>query len=153
LAIGELDEDRRDNSERTGHQVSCMKRRMERALAADRGQVRVVRQIIRSFLEGWKLSFLSAEAELLATELASNAIVHAGGDSFSFAIEVVGDELLIEVRDQSCRPPALLDSDPDAEGGRGVLLVAAVAKEWGTHVTGTGKTTWCSLAAAGADGP
>lgn len=130
-----------------------MKKRMERALATDRGQVRVVRQIIRGFLEAWKLSFLSAEAELLGTELASNAIVHAGGDSFCFAIEVTGDELLIEVRDQSCRPPALLESGLDAEGGRGVLLVATVAKEWGTHVTGSGKTTWCSLAATGAGAP
>lgn len=147
MAIGELDGNRRNHSDRTVHQVSGMKKRTERALVAEKGQVRVVRQIIRGFLESWKLSSLSAEAELLGSELASNAIVHAGGDSFSFAIEVAGDELLIEIRDASCRPPALLEADPEAEGGRGVLLVAAMAKEWGTRVTGTGKTTWCSLAA------
>lgn len=114
---------------------------------AEKAQVRVVRQLIRCFLEGWKLTSLSAEAELLGSELAANAIVHAGGDSFSFAIEVVDGLLVIEVRDQSRRPPALLNGHPDAEGGRGVLLVAAMAKEWGTRISGAGKTTWCSLAA------
>src|SRR5689334_14963029 len=99
--------------------------------AARADQVGAVRRAIRSFLASWQLSRPADDAELLGTELASNAIVHAGGDSFRFAIEISGGLVRIEIRDGSPEFPALHRADPDAEGGRGILLVSALAKEWG----------------------
>ncbi len=120
-------------------------RRIEMTFTARADQVGAVRRAIRSFLASWQASRLTGDAELLGTELASNAIVHAGGGSFGFAIEIDGGQVRIEIRDESPEFPALRRADPDAESGRGILLVSALAKEWGVGVDGGAKTTWCVL--------
>lgn len=48
-------------------------------------------------------------------------------------ITVTGLNLLIEVWDESDLPPVLQEPSLDAEGGRGLLLVAAIAKQWGCY--------------------
>jgi hypothetical protein len=59
-----------------------------------------------------------------------------------------GGRLRIEVWDADARPPVPQPVDADAEGGRGLLLVAALSAAWGWHpVRGGGKVVWCEPAA------
>ena len=58
-----------------------------------------------------------------------------------------GDVLLIEVYDTDSNPPVLCDADADAENGRGLMLVDALAKEWSYFFPPDGgKVVYCVLA-------
>src|SRR5579863_5814777 len=75
-------------------------------------------------------------AELLVCELVTNA-ARFGGDPASAKASLISlslrhfrESLLIEVYDTDDNPPILSAHDDDAESGRGLLLVNALAKEW-----------------------
>jgi serine/threonine-protein kinase RsbW len=93
-----------------------------------------------------------AEAAALAvSELATNAIAHTSsglpGGTFAVSVQAESGGVLIRVRDEGARTtPALADPAPDAEHGRGLQIVAAVAAEWGTELAIAGRTTWCWIA-------
>nr|WSY52507.1 ATP-binding protein [Streptomyces sp. NBC_00886] len=88
-------------------------------------------------------------AEHVVAELAANAATHGRvpGRDFRLTLYVVGGTLRIEVTD-TCgdRPPRPQDPTPDAESGRGLLLLAALADRWGwapgPHPR---KTVWAEL--------
>jgi anti-sigma regulatory factor (Ser/Thr protein kinase) len=90
-----------------------------------------------------------ATAILLTSELVTNAIQHTAprGDLLLTA-RVEAGVLRVEVRDADAAPPRLREADPDAESGRGMVLLAALAKEWGVRRPGrgAGKTVWFTLA-------
>jgi anti-sigma regulatory factor (Ser/Thr protein kinase) len=58
----------------------------------------------------------------------------------------------VEVSDTRAerRPVATTATDPDSESGRGLLLVAALADDWGVtdRREGPGKTVWAVVGAA-----
>jgi hypothetical protein len=56
--------------------------------------------------------------------------------------------LVIQVRDSSDELPARRDAGPDAESGRGLMLVDALGTDWGAYRTGDGKVVWVSLGPA-----
>lgn len=62
---------------------------------------------------------------LLVSEVATNAVVHAGGDRFWVRIHRA--DLRVEVWDSSYKMPCRLPSDEDSEGGRGLELLDALA--------------------------
>lgn len=86
-----------------------------------------------------------ADAELLVSELTTNAVVYAGGP-----VEVrvhVNGVLRVEVADPDPRPlpePAL-PADPETIGGRGLVLVSEISDRWGYDIRGTHKTVWFEL--------
>jgi anti-sigma regulatory factor (Ser/Thr protein kinase) len=85
-------------------------------------------------------------AELLTSELVSNAVLHAQG---SFELSVCGEEgeaIRIEVVDESPLRPVLAPPDGDVIAGRGLWLVDALAEEWGVEPSGHGKAVWFRLA-------
>jgi anti-sigma regulatory factor (Ser/Thr protein kinase) len=90
-------------------------------------------------------------AALLVSELATNAVVHATSD---FAVTVLypspTGRVRIEVVDGVPGEPMPLRPPPTALHGRGLLLVASLADEWGVEWTGreVGKTIWFELAPA-----
>jgi hypothetical protein len=49
----------------------------------------------------------------------------------SLTLRHLPGKVVIEVFDHDPNPPILVDADTDAEGGRGLLLVEALSKEWG----------------------
>ncbi|MET9461946.1 ATP-binding protein [Streptomyces canus] len=103
---------------------------------------RRVRLTIRSGLRHWGLSQVTESAELLATELVTNAFKHGCGD-VGVRLYVTASHLLIEVRDGSPVRPVSGRAALDDEDGRGLLLVSSIADHWGVSPDGT--TTWCSL--------
>ncbi|MGH8891536.1 MAG: SpoIIE family protein phosphatase [Acidothermaceae bacterium] len=88
------------------------------------------------------------EALLLVTELVTNAIVHAGTE-IELRVEAGHGSMRVEVVDQS---PGLITiahemASETREGGRGLLLLDALATEWGTRHFGWGKSVWFQLGA------
>lgn len=88
----------------------------------------------------------AAEAQLLVSELATNAVVHAG-TGIRLTVMREGDCLRIEVRDDDPTVPPVPSTMPPetATGGRGILLVDALAREWGVNANEKGKTIWFEL--------
>jgi hypothetical protein len=54
---------------------------------------------------------------------------------------------LVSVEDPSAAPPVMADDESPGEGGRGLLLVAALSRKWGWTALPTGKRVWCEVSA------
>lgn len=80
--------------------------------------------------------------ELLVSELATNAVVHAYGARVRVQVRVRGRRLRVEVSDDSLSLPAPRLAAVGAENGRGLALVDALAVDAGCDVRAGGKTTW-----------
>lgn len=85
------------------------------------------------------------DAVLVASELTTNAILHAGG-LVSVRIGTAGDSVRIEVHDGTRVPPVLGRNSPEAMTGRGLRLVASLSKQWAAEPTPAGKAVWAELA-------
>ncbi|MBT2397106.1 SpoIIE family protein phosphatase [Streptomyces sp. ISL-100] len=108
------------------------------------------RRLVRGQLAAWGLEKAAQSAELLVSEIVTNAVRHGEThtDSRRGALRLVrGDGLLCEVTDDDGHAlPALTSAGPDDEAGRGLAVVDSVAREWGANRTGEGKTVWFELA-------
>lgn len=91
-------------------------------------------------------SDVSAVAELLAGELLTNAVVHGGG---RFAMEASVDEVavlhVVVVDEAPTQPPVVKRTGPLAEGGRGLVVIDAMASAWGSKRLGAEKAVWFDL--------
>jgi len=103
-----------------------------------------MRRITRAQLRHWDLTTLTDDATLAVSELVTNAIKHGKGQPVGLRVRRSADELRIEVTDGTPTPARLRSAGMADENGRGLFLVAALAKEWGVSPDGT--MTWCSLA-------
>lgn len=110
----------------------------------DERRIGQMRRITRAQLRHWGLAMLTDDATLAVSELATNAIKHGKGQPVGLRVRHSAYELRIEVTDGTPTPARLRSAGVADENGRGLLLVAALAKEWGVSRDGT--TTWCSLA-------
>jgi anti-anti-sigma regulatory factor/anti-sigma regulatory factor (Ser/Thr protein kinase) len=91
------------------------------------------------------LQHLASRAELVVTELISNAIVHAKTE-VELLVVLREPFLHISVADGSGAAPRLLSADPaDTIGGRGLMLIEALATKWGSLPTRDGKVVWAML--------
>uniref|UniRef100_A0AAU2K224 PAS domain S-box protein n=1 Tax=Streptomyces sp. NBC_00049 TaxID=2903617 RepID=A0AAU2K224_9ACTN len=104
------------------------------------------RRFLRTTLAAWGKDdeHLQETACLLASELLSNAVRHGSGP-VRLRLRQAGRELGVEVRDGSPVLPQARFAAPDAESGRGLLLVDSLASSWGTLPTAEGKAVWFSL--------
>jgi anti-sigma regulatory factor (Ser/Thr protein kinase) len=88
---------------------------------------------------------LAEAAELVTTELATNAVRHARGD-FSVRLRPTPGGLRIEVADPSAeRPEAVGRPGPLDEHGRGLPILATLTQRWGVTPTPGGKICWAEL--------
>jgi anti-sigma regulatory factor (Ser/Thr protein kinase) len=114
----------------------------------------LLRRQVRRTLTRWGYSEDDADtAVLVCSELVTNAIQHAYAprQTFEVRLTATGKECQVEVSDTSDTPPRPATPDPDDEGGRGLLLVAALAESVGHRArTPTGKTVWARLPLNGA---
>ncbi|MFI1090984.1 ATP-binding protein [Streptomyces sp. NPDC020917] len=128
-------------------------------LPATRHSARLGRHLAIRQLAAWGHPHDSDAAESVAAivaELAANAATHGrvAGRAFELTL-ALGDGLVrIEVSDTrgEVRPPepgSIETPAADAESGRGLLLVQALAKEWGVAPRDVGKTVWAEVALSG----
>ncbi|WP_240203605.1 ATP-binding protein [Streptomyces actuosus] len=122
--------------------------RLERRIArADLKGVPEARRALRELLRHWGRPGRSETAELLTSELVTNALVHTDRDAVLTAV-VGSGTLRVEVRDFTARRPRLRVPVPDdGTHGRGLMLVQCLADAWGVTAHGTGKVVWFELAA------
>ncbi|MEU8826739.1 SpoIIE family protein phosphatase [Streptomyces sp. NPDC048636] len=110
-------------------------------LALDHQEVGRARRLVRERLDHWGLGEAAETAELLVSEAVTNAIRHA--HTHHVVLRVVRTEaLLCEVSDDDHELPTLLAADREDEFGRGLRVISALAREWGTSRSGRGKTVW-----------
>lgn len=84
-------------------------------------------------------------AELLVSEIVTNALVHAGTPidvGFSF----IDGGLRVEVTDGSPHAPSPRGYGPSAGTGRGLMLLEEMVDEWGVVADEPGKTVWFQIA-------
>ncbi|MEU5341246.1 ATP-binding protein [Streptomyces sp. NPDC020766] len=117
------------------------------AFTAEPEEVAALRRIMRLHLGVWGLHDITDEAQLCVSEIVSNVITHVGlGTPTTLAVSMNGTHLRIEVHDPDSRAlPTLLGLDLDAEDGRGMALVDAIADRWGVQLLADRKVTWCEL--------
>lgn len=103
------------------------------------------RRALEKSLADWGLTGLLDDAALVTGELVANAAKQ--GDIFTVELTASGSTLLIEVTDGSSDAPVIMAEfgDCDAEEGRGLFLVNAVADDWGVRWTNDGKTIWAKV--------
>jgi anti-sigma regulatory factor (Ser/Thr protein kinase) len=83
---------------------------------------------------------------LLVSELVTNALRHAR-PPYALVLDLTSEYLECRVEDSEDAVPSRAASGELAESGRGLLLLEALATEWGTRDRGSaGKTTWFRLA-------
>ena len=86
----------------------------------------------------------SNAAALCASELVTNSVLHAR-TPIVFGITRGVDRLLVTVADGSTTRPEPAPPDDERPSGRGIMLVAALAQEWGVQEEEDGKTVWFTV--------
>ncbi|MEU6348345.1 SpoIIE family protein phosphatase [Streptomyces sp. NPDC047072] len=102
------------------------------------------RAVVREQLHEWGLAKLADAAELMVSELVTNAVRHTRRRPVELRL-VRGDTLLCEVDDDDHDLPTLLSAGPEDEQGRGLRVVSTLAREWGASRTKDGKTVWFEM--------
>jgi anti-sigma regulatory factor (Ser/Thr protein kinase) len=136
--------------------------------AAVPSAVPCARAFVLRFTQRWRLAAVRDNAELVTSELVTNAVKATGVVDpkptyamlatvavFVLRLSVVGSCLRIEVWDRSLDLPKQQDQDDESEHGRGLLLVDALTVRSGVRaaVDGTGKVVWADLPLDGSSAP
>ncbi|MFH9941919.1 SpoIIE family protein phosphatase [Streptomyces murinus] len=114
----------------------------------DAREVGRARRLVREQLLAWGLPEPVETAELLVSEVVTNAVRHAEGDRIGLRV-VRTDALLFEVTDDEPTLPAMIAAGPRDEYGRGLRVVSRLAREWGASATGHRKTVWFEQSVTG----
>lgn len=116
----------------------------------DAASVRAARRFVAEVAE--LAGTRAADVELVTSELATNAVLHAGTP---FRVEVDRDarRLRVAVCDDDPNPPIVQDHGIEAPTGRGLRILAAIADRWGVDASGPGKAVWFELDLDGARHP
>jgi serine phosphatase RsbU (regulator of sigma subunit)/anti-sigma regulatory factor (Ser/Thr protein kinase) len=101
------------------------------------------RSLIRRPLRKWGLTEQLPVAELLVSELVTNAVRYAQG-KIELRLVLEGG-LVCEVVDESAALPRLRHADDSDERGRGLQVVSQLAQRWGARRAASGKVVWCEL--------
>ncbi len=109
------------------------------------------RRFTRETIAGWQLVVDTVAAELVVSELVTNALRHARGQA-TLELRSEPDRLRIGVTDGGTHLPRVKGlTEPLDTGGRGLQLVQTLSLSWGVAPHGQGKTTWAELDASAAE--
>jgi serine phosphatase RsbU (regulator of sigma subunit)/anti-sigma regulatory factor (Ser/Thr protein kinase) len=101
------------------------------------------RRLIRQALRRWDLDDQIDAAELLVSEIVTNAVRYAERPVTLRLLRT--DVLRCEVGDDAPLLPRMRHAAPEEEGGRGLYLVNRMAQRWGATRLGAGKVVWFEL--------
>lgn len=117
------------------------------ALPADTTAPSIARARTRSVLGAWRLPALLDPLLLVVSELVGNAVRH-GRPPVAMLLRRTGPGVRVEVHDENAGSPPAGGGlpDDDAESGRGLYLVEAVATDSGVEqIPGDGKVVWATV--------
>ena len=115
-----------------------------RTFAGRLEDTRAARCFALGMLEPWREEQLAADAALVVTELATNAVLHARS-AFSVSLVLSGGAIRISVGDTVPLGPTGVDKQLAAASGHGLGVVAAMATRWGVQTVPSGKAVWAEL--------
>ena len=119
--------------------------RSEIELPALSSSPRRARRFVRDTLEPLELpSATIDDAELVATELVTNSVMHANS-SVVLSVEYAERMVRLRVEDDSAVMPVVRTAAPDAATGRGLFIVEQLASQWGVELQRDGKSVWVEL--------
>jgi anti-sigma regulatory factor (Ser/Thr protein kinase) len=137
--------------------------RLQVRLAADAASVPAARRFVADGLTAWGEGGLVDAAELVASELSSNAALHASAEFMHVTLERAADAaagVRVAVEDDGpVGVEAVLARTLGGDGlswdeldatGRGLAIVAMLAGRWGVDQTARGKRVWADLLDGGA---
>lgn len=107
------------------------------------------RRFARTMMMAWRLPELSGPAELVTSELASNAFQHGAGVSIDVRLICCNGVVTVKIWDaDSDHYPIMSCADPMEESGRGLVLVDALSLKWGSYrADPAGKVVWAAIGA------
>ncbi|MFF4523169.1 ATP-binding protein [Streptomyces bluensis] len=142
----------------TTPQLSCTVRTFAQQLSSTRRGARLARLLATEQFRSWQVSpAVTERAELIVAELVGNAALHghSQGRDFRVALTLDSSAGLLRITVADARGDRLPSPSPDfetasdAESGRGLLLVTALADRWGTDpYPPDGKTVWADITLA-----
>jgi anti-sigma regulatory factor (Ser/Thr protein kinase) len=116
---------------------------IRRELAADVASPAQARTVVRDMLRVWDSHREVEIAELLTSELVTNAVRHAATEIL-LRVEVEERTIRVEVKDESTAMPRVRDDV--GVGGYGLRIVDELASRWGIErLPNDGKTVWFEL--------
>jgi len=108
--------------------------------------VAAVRRFVGETIRGWGGGDDAADdATLIASELATNALLHARSP-FRVTLHRTDGTVRLDVEDASPTPPSQLSPGVEVTTGRGIAMVHAISQRWGTDIRADGKVVWAELA-------
>ncbi|MDT4894381.1 MAG: hypothetical protein QOE97_3416 [Pseudonocardiales bacterium] len=87
---------------------------------------------------------LAEDARIITSELVTNA-VQAGSEQIRYCMTLEDSQLRLDVHDDAGGVPVLRDGELSATYGRGLLITAALADDWGVEPAEGGKDVWAVL--------
>ncbi|PKH39389.1 Histidine kinase-like ATPase domain-containing protein [Nocardioides alpinus] len=125
-------------------------------LAADAASVSGARRFVVDGLSAWGQARFADAAELVTSELTTNAALHAGADFMYVTLERRTTGVRVYVEDDGPLGPDMVQARTPATGdrsgsseldatGRGLAIVGMVAGRWGVDETARGKQVWAEL--------
>ena len=112
---------------------------------SDPSLVQLARSFVGRALRQWDLDAMVDDVQLVVSELASNAVLHAGTE---IRLTLRSDGVAwvrVEVQDRNSQMPTQLPCPDDATSGRGLAVVQRIVANWGVARDGDGKTVWAEL--------
>ncbi|GAA2600516.1 ATP-binding protein [Actinomadura fulvescens] len=118
-------------------------------LPAAHASVPLARGFSRSITTACQIPDVRDDAEVLVSELVTNAVQHAAVSGATLCLRMLraGTRLRIEVHDPSPVLPRAVRINLLEETGRGWFLVAIIAERHGIEQTSAGKSVWCEVPA------
>ncbi|MFC8345891.1 ATP-binding protein [Streptomyces sp. NPDC057280] len=121
-----------------------------RLSATPRG-ARLARRLTAHQLDTWGHPYdgeVNRTAQQVVAELAANAVTHGRvpGRDFELRLSLTAEDTVrIEVSDARHDRRLRYVTDPDADNGRGLILVSLLAQAWGVSEGSVGKTVWAEI--------
>ncbi|NKZ09292.1 ATP-binding protein [Actinomadura latina] len=116
-------------------------------IKADLAAVREAREFVGLVFGGWGLE--DCVARTVISELAANAVVHGSRDGDVVVVRAFRRDdgcAVVEAWDRSEAVPVVRPADDAAESGRGLMLMEALVRRWGTRpLSEGGKVVWAEI--------
>jgi len=119
--------------------------RVRHTFPPESGSVTLARHLVTDACQRWHLPHLVPMASLVTSELVGNAVRHAGTEA-EVTVHRADRHLYVAVRDYDEHLPKLVGTAAETDpGGRGLLLVSAMATAWGCIPLLDGKVAWAAV--------
>lgn len=102
------------------------------------------RKFVAETLTDWSCAELVDSATLLVSELVTNAVIHAHSE-VELVVHLQPDLVRIEVIDGADEAVRRRDATSEAQSGRGMALIEALASSWGIDTLLAGKSVWFEI--------